>query len=41
MQKGIIVDEANIIRIRLREILEKEFVIVAEASMGEEVLQMY
>ena len=41
MQKGIIVDDASIMRIRLREILEKEYAIVAEASNGEEALQMY
>jgi len=39
MQKGIIVDDASIMR--LREILQKEFSIVAEASNGEEALQMY
>jgi len=41
MQKGIIVDDASIMRIRLREILEKEYAIVAEAANGEEALQMY
>ncbi len=41
MQRGIIVDDASIMRMRLREILEKEFFIVAEASNGEEALQVY
>ncbi len=41
MQRGIIVDDASIMRMRLREILEKEFSIVAEASNGEEALQVY
>ncbi len=41
MQRGMIVDDASIMRMRLREILEKEFAIVAEASNGEEALAMY
>ena len=41
MQKGIIVDDASIMRIRLRKILEKEFAIIEEASNYEEALKMY
>ncbi len=41
MQRGMIVDDASIMRLRLREILEKEFSIVAEASNGKEALQLY
>ncbi len=41
MPSGIIVDDAAIMRLRLREILEKEFSIVAEASNGEEALALY
>jgi two-component system chemotaxis response regulator CheY len=41
MQRGIIVDDASIMRLRLREILEKEFSIVAEASNGQEALLLY
>ncbi len=41
MQRGIIVDDANIMRLRLREILERGFSIVAEAANGEEALQQY
>jgi two-component system, chemotaxis family, chemotaxis protein CheY len=41
MPSGIIVDDAAIMRLRLLEILEKEFAIVAQASNGAEALQMY
>lgn len=41
MPSGIIVDDAAIMRLRLREILEKEFTIVAEASNGQEALALY
>ncbi|MGA2763881.1 MAG: response regulator [Spirochaetia bacterium] len=41
MQRGIIVDDAHIMRLRLREILEKEFAIVAEATNGMEALQLF
>ncbi len=41
MQRGIIVDDASIMRIRLREILEKEFSVVAEASNGQEAIELY
>lgn len=40
-QTGIIVDDASIMRIRLREILEQEFTIVGEAANGEEALKLY
>jgi two-component system chemotaxis response regulator CheY len=41
MRTGIIVDDATIMRLRLREILEKEFKIVAEAVNGREALELY
>lgn len=41
MYSGIIVDDALIMRSRLREILEKDFSIVAEASNGKEALEQY
>lgn len=41
MYQGIIVDDAAIMRIRLREILEPEFQIVAEANDGDEALVHY
>lgn len=41
MTTGLIVDDAAIMRIRLREILEPEYDIVAEAGDGEEALEKY
>lgn len=41
MYRGMIVDDAMIMRMRLREILEKEFEIVAEGANGEEARQIY
>jgi len=41
MFKGLIVDDALIMRHRLRTILEKEFEIVAEASNGQEAINLY
>jgi len=41
MHTGIIVDDAAIMRLRLREILEKEFAIVGEASDGDEAMTMF
>jgi two-component system, chemotaxis family, chemotaxis protein CheY len=41
MYRGIIVDDATIMRMRLREMLDKYFMIVAEASNGEEAQEMY
>ncbi len=41
MYQGMIVDDAAIMRMRLREILEPDFRIVAEAADGEEALQHY
>jgi two-component system, chemotaxis family, chemotaxis protein CheY len=41
MYRGIIVDDAAIMRLRLREILEKEFAIVAEAADGAEALSLF
>lgn len=41
MYRGIIVDDALIMRARLREILEKDFSIIAEAATGQEALELY
>jgi len=41
MYRGIIVDDAAIMRFRLREILEKDFFVIAEASNGVEALELY
>ena len=41
MLKGLIVDDAAIMRVRLREILEPEFKVIAEAENGNEALSRY
>jgi len=41
MYRGMIVDDAMIMRMRLREILDKEFSIVAEAANGQEAIGLY
>ncbi len=41
MYRGIIVDDAMIMRLRLREILEAEYQIIAEAANGQEALALY
>ncbi len=41
MRTGIIVDDAAIMRLRLREILEREFTIVAEATNGKEAIALF
>ncbi|MGO8693314.1 MAG: response regulator [Rectinemataceae bacterium] len=41
MHRGMIVDDAMIMRMRLREILDHEFNIVAEAANGQEALSLY
>ncbi len=41
MRTGIIVDDATIMRMRLREILEPEYKIVAEAMNGREAIALY
>ncbi len=41
MTTGMIVDDAAVMRIRLRDILESRYKIVAEASNGEEALDLY
>lgn len=41
MYHGMIVDDALIMRMRLREIIEPEFPIVAEASNGVEAIELY
>jgi len=41
MMRGLIVDDAAIMRLRLREILEPKYEIVAEAGDGDEAIEMY
>ncbi len=41
MARGLIVDDAAIMRLRLREILEPRYQIVAEAGDGDEAIEMY
>ena len=41
MARGLIVDDAAIMRLRLREILEPTYQIVAEAGDGDEAVDMY
>ena len=41
MTTGMIVDDAAVMRIRLRDILESKYKIVAEAANGEEALDLY
>lgn len=41
MPTGMIVDDAAIMRLRLREILEAQYEIIAEAGDGQEALEMY
>lgn len=41
MVRGLIVDDAAIMRLRLREILEPRYEIVAEAGDGDEAIEMY
>lgn len=41
MTTGLIVDDAAIMRIRLREILDSDYAIVAEAGDGEEAIEKY
>lgn len=41
MKKGLIVDDATIMRLRLREIVEAEFDVAGEAADGEEALRLY
>lgn len=41
MTTGMIVDDAAVMRIRLRDILESKYKIVAEASSGQEALDLY
>ncbi len=41
MTTGMIVDDAAVMRIRLRDILESKYRIVAEATNGEEALDLY
>jgi two-component system, chemotaxis family, chemotaxis protein CheY len=41
MYKGIIVDDAAVMRMRLRDILEKKYQVVGEAEDGKQALALY
>jgi len=41
MYTGVIIDDAAVMRLRLREILQDEYKIVGEATNGEEALTSY
>lgn len=41
MKTGMIVDDAAVMRIRLRDILENRYKVVAEASNGQEAINLY
>jgi len=41
MKRGIIVDDAAVMRMRLRDILEKKYEIVAEAENGKQAMAQY
>ncbi len=41
MTTGMIVDDAAVMRIRLRDILESKYKVIAEASNGQEALELY
>jgi two-component system chemotaxis response regulator CheY len=41
MTTGMIVDDAAVMRIRLRDILEQKYKVVAEAANGQEALELY
>lgn len=41
MKRGIIVDDAAVMRMRLRDILSSKYKIVAEAENGIQAIQMY
>ena len=41
MKKGLIVDDAAVIRMRLRDILSSKYSIVAEAADGNQAIEMY
>lgn len=40
MKRGLIVDDAAVMRLRLRDIIENEYEIVAEAETGLEAIEM-
>ena len=41
MKTGLVVDDATIMRMRLREILESSYSVVGEAGDGDEALRLY
>lgn len=41
MRTGLVVDDASIMRMRLREILEPAFTIIGEAGDGDEAVRLY
>lgn len=41
MKRGMIVDDATVMRVRLRDILASKYVIVAEAENGNQAIELY
>lgn len=41
MKKGLIVDDATVMRMRLRDILQGRFEVVGEAENGQKALELY
>jgi two-component system chemotaxis response regulator CheY len=41
MLRGLVVDDAAIMRMRLREILEPDYLVVAEAEDGDQAIRQY
>ena len=41
MKKGLIVDDAAVMRMRLRDILSSKYSIVAEAENGKQAVELY
>ena len=41
MKTALIVDDATVMRIRLRDILEPKYKVIAEAADGEEAVRLY
>jgi two-component system, chemotaxis family, chemotaxis protein CheY len=41
MRTALVVDDATVMRIRLRDIIEPKYQVVAEASNGQEAIELY
>ncbi|MCA1754091.1 MAG: response regulator, partial [Spirochaeta sp.] len=41
MKTGLVVDDASIMRMRLREILEPRYTVIGEAGDGDEAVRLY